>query len=89
VTPELCDGENAICFRGRNGLLDAIDRIDRLTPNQISRLSSNAARYYDQHLCGTTFLTRLRDGDFDLSSSRLCMPFHERNFYQPDRVVAA
>lgn len=89
VTPELCDGENAICFRGRKGLIDAIERIESLTPNQISTLSSSAASFYDQHLCCTKFLRQLRDGELDLSSSRVCMPFHERNFYSLNQPVAA
>ena len=89
MTPTLRDGENAICFRGRRGLIDAIDRIDQLTSDQIIRLSNNAANHYDRHLCCTTFMRRLRDGDLDSSSGRICMPFHDRNFYESDRRVAA
>lgn len=88
LTPPLCDGENAICFRGRAGLFDAIERIDRLTPQQLSTLSANAAAYYDQHLCLTRFVKRLRDGELDVSARRICLPFHEVNFYQPQRIAA-
>jgi hypothetical protein len=89
VTPRLVDGETAICFRGRRGLVEAIKRIDRLDPQQIAGLRRNVARFYDQHLCGTRFLAGLRDGDLDLSSRSVCMPFHEHNFYQSRRSVAA
>lgn len=89
VTPELCDGEQAICFRGRRGLIEAIERVDALTAEQIARLSRNAAQFYDEHLCCTSFLRQLRDGEIDRSSGRVCMPFHERNLYQPNRPLAA
>ena len=88
VTPELRDGENAICFRGKIGLVEAIHRVDSLGPGQISQMRRNVSNFYDDHLCGTKFLTRLRDGGFDLTSRRVCMPFHERNFYASDRVAA-
>lgn len=89
LTPTLRDGENAICFRGSRGLVDAIKRIDRLSSEQVLRLSHNAASHYDQHMCGTKFMRRLRDGDIDVSSGRLCMPFHDRNFYKSIGRTAA
>jgi hypothetical protein len=89
ITPELQDGENAICFRGLDGLLEAIDRIDRLSQEDVVRLRQNVAGFYDHHLCGTRFLAGLRDGHIDLSARRVCMPFHERNFYPPYRRLAA
>jgi hypothetical protein len=89
VTPRLRDGENAICFEAKAGLVDAIDRIDRLSSVQVTRLSQNVADFYDEHLCGTKFMARLRDGELDTSSRCLCMPFHERNFYQSSCLAAA
>jgi hypothetical protein len=89
VTPQLRDGENAICFQGKAGLLNAIDRIDQLSSDEMLRLSRGAARFYDEHLCGKNFLAALRDGRLDLSSRRICMPFHDRNFYLPYRTAAA
>jgi hypothetical protein len=88
LTPQLRDGENAICFRGTVGLVEAIARIDRLTPERILQMAKNVATYYEAHLCGTRFLTQLRDGKLDLTSERVCMPFHERNFYALDRAAA-
>jgi hypothetical protein len=88
LTPRLRDGENAICFRGKAGLVEAIQRIDSLAPELISQMANNVAAYYDAHLCGTRFLTRLRDGQIDLASRRVCMPFHEQNFYPADRAAA-
>jgi hypothetical protein len=88
LTPPLRDGENAICFRGQAGLIEAIERIARLAPEQISQLSENVAAYYDDHLCGTRFMRRMRDGQLDLISQRVCMPFHELNFYPQQRAAA-
>jgi hypothetical protein len=89
VTPELVDGQTAIGFRGRDGLIAAIERIDRLSQPQLAQLQANVASFYDQHLCGTRFLSRLRDGELDLSPGMVCMPFHERNYYRPIGSVAA
>ncbi|MFK8113321.1 MAG: hypothetical protein AB8B91_14045 [Rubripirellula sp.] len=82
VTPRLEDGVNAICFSGADGLDQAIQRIERFSAQQLRELSQNAARFYDQHLCGTKFLAGLRDGKFDLSAGKICLPFHEHNFYE-------
>ncbi len=89
ITPQLRDGENAICFRGRDGLVEAVERIDRMGTEELRLLSQRVASFYDQHLCGTRFLRELRDGKIDRSARRLCMPFHERNFYAGDHLRAA
>jgi hypothetical protein len=89
ITPRLRDGETAICFDGRRGLIDAVERIDRLTADELLGLSRRVAAFYDEHLCGTRFLHRLRDGHFDLSTRSLCMPFHERDFYESHQARAA
>lgn len=88
LTPPLEDGKNAICFRGREGLIDAIDRIDALQPDQLTQMSVNVSAYYDNYLCMTRFLRRLRDGELELNSQRVCMPFHELNFYHSHRAAA-
>ncbi len=79
--PELVDGVNAICFRGRKGLVAAIRRIDSMPPEKRSRLSRNVCHHYDEHLDGARFLKRLRD---DLNTDfvdQVSMPFHNRNFF--------
>ncbi len=47
------------------------------------------AGFYDQHLCGTRFMSDLRDGKLDTSARRLCLPFNERNLYPPAQLQAA
>ena len=89
LAPPLRDGENAICFRGKRGLLEAIERIDRLSTEQLLKLRQNVADFYDRHLCGTRFLTALRDGRLGPRSRYVCMPFHETNFFQSHRTTAA
>jgi hypothetical protein len=89
LTPRLRDGETAICFDGRRGLIEAVERIDRMTADELAGLSRRVAAFYDEHLCGTRFFHRLRDGHFDLSARSLCMPFHERDFYESQRARAA
>ncbi len=89
MTPRLRDGETAICFDGRRGLIEAVERIERMTADELVGLSRRVAAFYDKHLCGTTFFQRLRDGHFDLSAQSLCMPFHERDFYESHRGRAA
>jgi hypothetical protein len=89
ITPELVDGETAICFRGREGLLDAVRRIDGMTAEQLTELSQRVAQFYDRHLCVTRFLRGLREGEIDASTGRLCMPFHERNLYPASECRAA
>ncbi len=89
ITPPLRDGENAICFAGQAGLVDAIKRIDQLSADELTQLRRGAAQFYDDYLCGTRFFAALRDGGFDLSARRICMPFHEQNFYPSSRAIAA
>jgi hypothetical protein len=89
ITPPLRDGETAICFDGRRGLIDAVERIDRMTSEELVDLSRRVATFYDEHLCGTRFFHRLRDGHYDLSAHSLCMPFHERDFYESQPARAA
>ena len=89
MTPRLRDGETAICFRGRRGLIEAVERIDQMSDNELLGLSRRVATLYDEHLCGTRFIDRLRGGHFDLSAQSLCMPFHERDFYESRQARAA
>lgn len=89
ITPQLRDGETAICFQGRGGLVEAIERIDRMSSEELSALSQRVAGFYDQHLCGTRFMSDLRDGKLDTSARRLCLPFNERNLYPPAQLQAA
>ena len=89
ITPALRDGDSAICFRGRDGLIEAIERIDRMGAEELRLLSSRVAAFYDQHLCGTQFIRDLRDGTIDRSARRLCMPFHERNLHAKSQLRVA
>lgn len=84
VTPNLVDGKTAICFRGKSGLMSAIERIDRMPDHRLLQMRANVASFYDQHLCGTTFLRKLRDAPPESRSDRVCMPFHDRNFYDSE-----
>ncbi|QEF99365.1 hypothetical protein Mal15_34290 [Stieleria maiorica] len=79
--PELVDGVNAICFRGRKGLVAAIRRIDSMPPEKRARLSRNVCQHYDAHLDGGRFLKRLRDELNTDFVDQVSMPFHNRNFY--------
>jgi hypothetical protein len=81
ITPKLRDGETAICFRGRKGLAEAIERIDAMSPDEVAEMSRRVGEFYDGHLCGKRFLSDLREGRRDAAVGQLCMPFHERNFY--------
>ncbi|WP_372717979.1 hypothetical protein [Novipirellula sp.] len=89
LRPELCDGENAICFRGADGLRDAIDRIHQLSASQLDDMSRSAATFYDKHLCGKTFLAAVRDDTLDLTQRQIVMPFHSENFFTLTRPLAA
>lgn len=89
VTPQLQDGVNAVCFRGQQGLRDAIERIVRYSNDELTQLSRSAARFYDQHLCGDRFLKQLRDGELDLTEGKICLPFHEHNLFAPQARQAA
>jgi hypothetical protein len=89
ITPALRDGETAICFRGREGLVRAMERIERMSREETTRLSERVSAFYDRHLCGTRFFRELRDGKRGASPRRLCMPFHERNFHRQVPARAA
>ena len=81
VTPSLIDGETAITFRGPGGLIAAIDRVLQMPKNEIEILRTNASTFYDNNLCQREFLRKLRDGELDLTSRSISMPFHCENFY--------
>ena len=81
LTPKLVDGENAICFKGPAGLVEAIERADRLSMTELERLSAGVARYYDEHLAGASFLARVRDDDLLGDSGAVMMPFHNENLF--------
>ncbi|KAA1262530.1 hypothetical protein LF1_50960 [Rubripirellula obstinata] len=81
VTPRLVDGETAITFRGREGLIAAIDRVLRMPKDEIANLRTNAAAFFDAHLCQGRFLKGIRDGKFDLPTRSISMPFHNQDFY--------
>ena len=89
ITPTLRDGETAICFQGRSGLVDAVHRIDQMTTEDLRRIRQNVAAFFDEHLCGSAFMRALRDGGFDTSAGKVCMPFHDTNFFATPELVAA
>lgn len=84
LSPQLIDGENAICFRGLDGLIEAVARVDAMPPAEVRRMRLNAAQYYDEHLQGERFLRGIRDGEIDVRKQRVCMPFHEHNLYDAE-----
>ncbi len=81
ITPVLVDGFDAICFDGRSGLIDAIDRAAAMSPKDVAAMRDRVTAFYEEHLCGTRFMKRLRDGDLDSSQGRICLPFHDQNLY--------
>ena len=83
LTPQLVDGENAICFDGADGLRDAIRRIDGMPVQSLRRLSEGAADHYDQHLDGEGFLSRVLDHGLLHGVGAVLMPFHDVNFFDP------
>lgn len=95
LTPGLVDGINAITFRGAIGLINAIKRIESLTPGQIETMRFGAAKFYDDYLRGEQFLADLRDGQLECQSRQISMPFHDQNMFdantlwsQPKRAAA-
>ncbi|TWU47990.1 hypothetical protein [Rubripirellula reticaptiva] len=88
VTPHLIDGVNAICFSDRASLVDAISRAVSMPVAEIARMRRSGAEFYDEHLCGTRFVKNLRDGQFDLSARRICLPFHDHNFHDAATTTA-
>jgi hypothetical protein len=81
--PRLRDGVNAVCFRGREGLINAIERIDRMSAQQRQDLSTNVSEYFDEHLDGGRFMKRLRDELNTDFVDCVSMPFHDRNLFSP------
>lgn len=81
ITPMLVDCVDAICFHDHDSLIDAIDRAGGMSTADIAAMRRRVAEFYDKYLCGTRFLTRLRDGDLDTSESRINLPFHDQNLY--------
>ncbi len=89
-TPGLVDGVNAICFRGERGLIEAVHRIQNLDDSDIRRMRQNVIHHYETHLRGDRFLAKLRDSHSDTIGDRLIgMPFHDTNFFEPTKRVAA
>ncbi len=80
-TPELIDGQNAICFHGPKGLAAAVRRIDTMAPEKRRRLSENVCDYYDAHLDGSRFLKRLRDELNTDFVDQISMPFHDQDLF--------
>ena len=79
--PRLRDGVNAICFRGREGLINAIERIDLMSSQQMQDLSTKVCEYFDEHLDGAKILKRLRDELNTDFVDCVSMPFHDRNHF--------
>ena len=63
-SPPLSDSINAVCFSGEEGLIEAIERIDQMSPEQINDLRSGVIDYFENHLRGDKFIANLRDGKF-------------------------
>ncbi len=88
VTPKLKDGQNAICFSGRPGLIEAIARTAAMTDEQIFAMRDRVGRFYDEHLCLTRFMLDLRDNQLNTTARRICLPFHDEDFETPVNCVA-
>ena len=81
ITPRLEDGETAITFSGRGGLVRAIRRIDAMSKHDVTTMRANVIRFFDKHLCQRQFLQQLRDGETEATDRSISLPFHHENFY--------
>ncbi|MCC9601793.1 hypothetical protein LOC67_14630 [Stieleria sp. JC731] len=84
--PVLQDGENCIAFRGRQGLVKSIQRINAMSVGERLRISANVSRYFDRHLDGVVFLRRLFEAGRLRRDNYVSMPFHESNLFDPASV---
>lgn len=88
--PPLQDNVNAICFEGRSGLIQAIERIDSMSDQQLRTLSANVCAYYDRYLCGISFLNKLQQAltvpSVHSTARMILMPFHSENLFDPVQV---
>ncbi len=82
VRPALRDDETAICFRGEQGLRDALDRIQAMSDERLDAMAIRVAEFYDRHLCGKAFLRSLRDTPMGEPPLSIVMPFHSENFFR-------
>lgn len=81
ITPRLVNGETAITFSGRGGLVRAIRRIDAMSEHEVATMRANVVRFFDDHLCQRQFLQQLRDGETEATDRKISLPFHHENFY--------
>lgn len=73
------DGKNAICFRGPEGLVQAIRRIDTLDESEFRGLQSRTVDYFEKQLrSDSTFRHIVQNA----TVSAIAMPFHDRNLYE-------
>ena len=80
--PNLTDGVNAICFRGKAGLIDAVHRAISMTDDQAATMRDNVLQHYQEHLRGEEFLRKLRDDQWTYDQRMISLPFHDRNFFR-------
>ncbi|MCC9600744.1 hypothetical protein LOC67_09225 [Stieleria sp. JC731] len=59
LTPPLTDGVNCIAYRGREGLRDAVRRINAMSELEIDRMRQEVIRYYEDHLSPQSFCDRI------------------------------
>lgn len=57
--PPLCDGENALCFQGKAGLIEAVERALAMDAKTLEKLRAGVLEYYQQHLDFARFAERL------------------------------
>ena len=81
LRPQLEDGVNAICFKGDEGLREAIRRIQGMSVIELNEMSLAAAAYHENYLRGDQFIASLRDGILFPKSEYVALPFHDQNFY--------
>jgi hypothetical protein len=78
-SPHLIDGETAICYRGQDGLAEAIARVDQMSTDAIRRLSKNVSAHYDRYLDGAKFLGELLGQSGNEAPASISLPFHDEN----------
>jgi len=57
--PPLSDGVNSLCFRGKAGLIEAVERALAMDTETIEKLRAGILAYYEQHLDFAKFAKRL------------------------------
>lgn len=60
MTPQLEDGVNCIAYRGTDGLVEALKRVEAMPPSEIAKLRSSVIEYYERHLSPNAFCQKIQ-----------------------------